>query len=211
MSVQFRSFLFLSLLWIGCSEQKGKISQYGSEDNVELPETIVTKSEITYNHKISLWTLNDRPYSGFAVSYYPDSTLMEKFAILRGKKQNKSIQWYPDGHLKNVTNYHNGKLNGEKKIWSADSLHVLIAQYNFVMGKAHGEQKKWYPDGKLFKKMNLNKGREEGIQQAFRKNGVLYANYEAREGRIFGMKKSVLCYGLEDENIKYTKIDSINF
>ena len=207
MGVQFKSFLFLSLLWIGCSEQKEKPSQSNnSVDIIEVPETITSKSVIKYNHKISLWTLDDLPYSGYVVSYYPDSSIKEKFGILHGKKQNKFIQWYPDGHLKNVTNYHRGKLHGEKKMWSADSPHILIAQYNFNSGKAHGEQKKWYPDGKLFKKMNLNKGKEEGIQQAFRKNGVLYANYEAREGRIFGMKKATLCYGLEAEKVvKYKK------
>lgn len=48
-------------------------------------------------------------------------------------------------------------------------------------------------------------GREEGLQQAFRRNGYLYANYEARNGRIFGLKKAALCYGLEDENIQYEK------
>ena len=45
-------------------------------------------------------------------------------------------------------------------------------------------------------------GKEEGIQQAFRKNGDLFANYEAKEGRIFGLKKAALCFGLEDENIQ---------
>ena len=45
-------------------------------------------------------------------------------------------------------------------------------------------------------------GKEEGIQQAFRKNGDLFANYEAREGRIFGLKKAALCFGLEDEKIQ---------
>ena len=45
-------------------------------------------------------------------------------------------------------------------------------------------------------------GREEGLQQGFRKNGVVYANYEARDGRFYGLKKAKLCYGLEDENIK---------
>lgn len=46
-------------------------------------------------------------------------------------------------------------------------------------------------------------GMEEGIQQTFRKNGALYANYEAKEGRIFGLKKAALCYGLEDQSIQY--------
>lgn len=202
MKIKFVLILFISLYWLGC-KQRQEPFQNDINVPVVVPKTTVLKSAITYNHKKSLWTLNGLPYSGFAVSYYPDSTMKEKFGILSGKKQNASIQWHPDGHFKNVTNYHNGKLHGEKKIWSADSVHVLIAHYNFNLGKAHGEQKKWYPNGKLFKKMNLNKGREEGMQQAFRKNGVLYANYEAREGRIFGMKKATLCYELEDENVQY--------
>ena len=101
------------------------------------------------------------------------------------------------------TNYHEGKINGEKKSWSPDSIHVLISHLNYVNGKPHGEQKKYYPTGELFKILNLNMGKEEGMQQAFRKNGALYANYEAREGRIFGLKKSQLCYQLDDEEVQY--------
>ncbi|NER16702.1 toxin-antitoxin system YwqK family antitoxin [Spongiivirga citrea] len=206
MKIVFWTLLFLSLLLIGCSKQKEK-SVISDNDDIfmKVPDTIVLKSALHYNHKVSLWLLKDLPYSGFVVSHYPDSSLMEKFGVLNGKKQNKFIQWFPDGHFKNVANYHLGKLHGAKKIWSVDSIHVLIAHFNYDRGKAHGEQKKWYKTGELYKKLNLNKGKEEGIQQAFRKNGALYANYEAREGRIFGLKKSALCYGLEDENVQYEK------
>ncbi len=202
MNLKFWPLLLSYVLLLGCYKQKEK--SFSSYDNVfEVPETIVSKSDLKYNHSISLWTLNDVPYSGFVVSYYRDSTLKEKFGLLDGKKQNKFIQWYPDGHFKNVANYKNGKLHGEKKIWSSDSMHILIGQFNYHTGKAHGEQKKWYPSGELFKKLNLNRGKEEGLQQAFRKNGALYANYEAREGRIFGLKKAALCYSLEDGNVRY--------
>ena len=71
------------------------------------------------------------------------------------------------------------------------------------MGKAHGTQTQWYATGELYKKLNLNMGKEDGMQQAFRKNGVLYANYEAKSGRGFGLRKSALCYGLEEEKINY--------
>ncbi len=209
MKKKFILLLFTNFLLLGCSEQKVKPSQNNNRDNIlKVPETTVSKSAVKYNHKLSLWTLNDKPYSGFAVSYYKNSILKEKFGILNGKKQNEAIQWFPDGHLKNITNYHNGKLHGEKKLWSSDSPHILIAQFNYHSGKAHGEQKKWYPSGELYKKLNLNRGKEEGIQQAFRKNGVLYANYEARGGRIFGLKKAALCYGLEDEKVQYKKRDN---
>ncbi len=206
MKIKFCFYLFLSFLCVACSEQKEKTAQSTiSENVVEVPETIVSKSTIKYNHKISLWTLNDLPFSGFAVSYYQDSTLKEKFGILNGRKQNEAIQWFPDGHFKNVTNYYKGRLHGQKKLWSAGSPHVLLAEFNYNKGKAHGKQTKWYPTGELYKKLNLNRGKEEGVQQAFRKNGALYANYEAREGRIFGLKKGALCYGLNDEEVKYRK------
>ena len=206
MKLKFLSFLLLSFLLMSCSKQKEKPTQSNTVNNAfSVPETIVLKSIIQYDHEISLWTLNDVPFSGFVVSYYKDSTMKEKFGILNGKKQNNHIQWFSDGHLKNVANYHLGKLHGEKKIWSSDSAHTLIAQLNYHTGKAHGAQKKWYATGELYKRLNLNKGKEEGIQQAFRPNGDLYANYEAREGRIFGLKKAALCYGLEDESVTYKK------
>lgn len=206
MRLFFWLLLSLNLVLIGCSKQKGKpITNNTTNTLLEIPDTLVEKSELKYNHKTSIWTLNNLPYSGFAASYYPDNNLKEKFGILHGKKQNKFIKWYPDGHFKNVATYDKGKLHGAKKIWSADSTHNLIAHYNYHTGRPHGEQKKWYPTGELFKKMNLNRGKEEGMQQAFRKNGALYANYEAREGRIFGLKKAKLCYSLEDENIQYKK------
>jgi len=191
--------LFLSLLVIACSEQKVNSSPTKNSEVLKVPEIVVLKSEVTYDHKLSLWTLNDGTYSGFVVNYYDDSTLKEKFGILNGKKQNKAIQWFPDGHLKNVANYHKGKLQGEKKVWTSDATHILIAQYNYDKGKPHGKQKKWYPTGELYKIINLSRGKEEGLQRAYRKNGVLYANYEARNGRIFGLKKGNLCYQLEDE------------
>lgn len=202
MKTYFWLLLFSCFVLPACSEQKIEPPQNKTTEKVlEVPDTSVLKSALKYNHKVSLWTLNESPYSGFAVSYYPDSTFKEKFGILNGKKQNEATQWFPDGHLKNVTNYHKGKLHGEKKLWSSDSQHVLIAHFNYQTGKAHGEQTKWYPSGELYKKLNLNRGKEEGIQQAFRKNGVLYANYEAKNGRIFGMKKANLCYQLEDETV----------
>jgi len=206
MKIFFWTLLLPNIVLMGCSEQRVKTTPSSNTEFIlEVPEKIVLRSVLQYNPKISLWTLNGLPYSGFVISYYSDNTLREKFAILDGKKQNEAIQWYPDGHLKITANYHKGKLHGEKKIWSADSVHILIAHFNYQTGKAHGEQKKWYPSGELFKKLNMYRGKEEGIQQAYRRNGALYANYEVRKGRIFGLKKAALCYGLEEEKVRYKR------
>jgi antitoxin component YwqK of YwqJK toxin-antitoxin module len=207
MKYTYTSLIILLIgILLGCTENK-EIKLLGNNDStdvvIEIPNRTIEKSFLNYNRKISLWTLNNEPYSGYAVSYYSDSTLKEKIGILNGKTESQSLTFYEDGHLKQLSNYHNGKLHGEKKLWTSNTSHVLLSHLNYQFGKPHGEQKTWYPTGELHKILNMNMGKEDNIQQAFRKNGALYANYEAKEGRIFGLKKAALCFGLEDENIQY--------
>lgn len=200
------AFAFLiSGLVLSCTEQgktKSLVSTNSFEAQIDIPIETVDQSLLNYNNKISLWTLNNQPYSGFAVLFYNDGTLNEKITLYKGKKENQSKQWYRDGNLKQIANYHKGKLHGEKKTWSSDSTHSLLSHLNYRSGKPHGEQKIWYSTGELHKRLNLNMGREEGLQQAFRQNGASYANYEAKNGRIFGLKKAKLCYGLKEEEIE---------
>lgn len=202
------SILIVCFLFIGClknNNPKDIELKDSSSTLVSIPDTITMKSKLFYDTTKSAWTLNNNLYSGYLVDYYNNKLPKEKIGILNGKKHNLDIQWYADGHYKRITTYKNGKIHGDKKIWSSDIKHTLVAHYKFVSGKPHGEQKKWYVTGELFKKMNLNMGKEEGLQQAYRKNGSLYANYEAKKGRIFGLKKAELCYSLENEKIKTIK------
>ena len=54
--------------------------------------------------------------------------------------------------------------------------------------------------------MTIVNGREEGMQQAWRRNGKIYNNYEAKNGRIFGLKRANLCFQLEEEIVQDEKI-----
>jgi hypothetical protein len=202
--------LLLAFVMVGlfssCGDRQDRQSQNQPVTvalELEIPNRTIDNSALSYDNKTSLWTLNDQLFSGYSVDFYEDGVVKEKFGILEGRKQNQSVQRYPDGHFKLMANYQRGKLHGEKKTWSPDSIHTLVSYLNYVSGKVHGEQKQWYQTGELYKKVNLNMGKEEGIQQAYRKNGALYANYEAKNGRIFGMKKAALCFGVEDQNIRY--------
>ena len=79
----------------------------------------------------------------------------------------------------------------------------MVAFLHYRKGKLHGEQKRWYDTGELFQISNINMGVEEGMQQAFRKNGKLFINYEARNGKHYGLKRSMLCVELDDEKIEF--------
>jgi antitoxin component YwqK of YwqJK toxin-antitoxin module len=50
--------------------------------------------------------------------------------------------------------------------------------------------------------MAIVNGQEEGMQKAWRENGKIYNNYEAKNGRIFGLKRASLCFQLEDEIVQ---------
>ena len=199
-------FLLCGVFGSSCTEKTVPNSVQSpsvAEVAVNLPDVTVEKSALQYDNQTSQWTLDGQLYSGYAVSFFPEGAMAEKIGFMDGKKQHRATLWFPDGHLKRIEHYQQGKLHGEKKSWSPEAGHVLVSRLNYHLGKAHGEQTLWYPTGELYKKLHLHMGIEEGMQQAFRKNGALYANYEAVKGRIFGLKKSALCYGLEDENIRY--------
>lgn len=206
--MSFRQHVIIGVVlisFLSCITKSTNVIDKSPVKYLEIPTNSIDHTLLSYDNTVSLWKLDNKPYSGYIVEYYPDSILKQKTGIIDGRKEHRSTFWHPNGKVKQIAFYHLGKLNGSKKVWSSDSTHILLSSLNYVEGKAHGEQLKWYSSGELYKKLNLNMGKEEGIQQAYRKNGDLYANYEAKEGRIFGLKKAALCFGLDDEIIQYEK------
>lgn len=193
--------LFLIAFW-SCQNnpKKGEsaIPQY------EVPTTKVAHDQLVLNSMEGIWSLGGDPYSGYSLQYYPNGNIRTKTGFYKGKKQGLSSEYYPDGHPKHQTPYHQNLMHGEVKNWFGTGGHPQLAVRNFYLGKPHGVHKKWYKNGQLFKVMNYQMGKEKGMQQAFNENGSIYANYEAKNGRVFGLKRSMLCYELEDEKtIRY--------
>ena len=46
--------------------------------------------------------------------------------------------------------------------------------------------------------MHYANGVEVGLQRAWRENGTLYANYEVRDGKRYGVVNARLCYSIKD-------------
>ncbi|MEL6593058.1 MAG: membrane-binding protein [Bacteroidota bacterium] len=198
-------FVLLSLAFLSGAtpvEKKAPSAKIVSIPRIEIPAMEVEKSNLRYDNKTSSWSLDGQCYSGYAISRFENGRLKQRFGVFEGKKHNEALVWYPNGSLKFLSNYHLGKLHGEKKMWSNEPEHILLSHLHYHLGKAHGTQKKWYPNGKIFKILNMNMGREEGLQRAFRQNGGLFANYEVRNGRNFGLKRASLCFSLADEEVQ---------
>ena len=162
-------------------------------------------SEVFLNRANSLWLFkaDSATVSGLVTEKYPNGTIAKKFMVVNGKKEGIQTSYYPDGKLKFYETFSDNRLHGGVKRWTIENGYQLLAELTYKHGKLHGQQKKWYRTGELHKVMHLNMGKEDGMQKAFRKNGVLYANYQARNGRVFGLKRSNLCYELDNEKVVY--------
>lgn len=199
--INYYSFLLVISVFFGCNTQSNN-ELVLAKDIAPIPEiesTVVDKKQIKLNSTKGQWYYNDQPFNGYAVSYYDDSGLAEKSGFFDGKREGKSYSYFNDGTIKKEALYKKNKLDGVKLTYFRNG--VLASESNYVNGKKHGFQKVWFPDGQLAKKKYLNQGKEDGLQQAWLENGSLYINYEAKNGRIFGMLRANSCYKLKDEKV----------
>lgn len=57
----------------------------------------------------------------------------------------------------------------------------------------NGEYRTWHANGQLAEIRRYVNGREEGLQQSWTADGVLFLNYEVRNGRRYGLVNSRPC------------------
>jgi len=199
---KIKTLVHLCLLVGICScgqERSTALLGNSSIDRSELAS--VNSRDLVLRAQEGLFCYNNQPFTGLAVRHYADSALAEEVVYIDGKREEVLKRWFPNGQLSQKACYRNGRLHGLSLTWWEDG--TPRSEANFENGKPHGLQKQWYRSGAIFKEQRLVHGIEEGMQKAWRENGKLYVNYEARNGRIFGLKKAGLCYEVEDEIAQY--------
>lgn len=187
-------FAFLVCLLLGCENTS---KQVASKRQIQIDTLQVLKNDLVLNQVEGIWYYNSTPFNGFSVTYYPNGNLKEKRGYYNGKRQGVARQWYENGKLRIESFYNNNRLDSVYKSWWHNE--VPSKKSHFVRGVQQGEEKQWYPNGQLAKLRHLVDGKEEGLQKGWLENGKLYVNYEAKNGRIFGMRRANACYKLEDE------------
>lgn len=164
---------------------------------LEIYNVEVDKQDLVLNPIEGKWYYKNQPYTGYSLKFHPNDTLAERLGFLNGKREGVAKRWSVNGVLRVASTYRQNKLVGVYKSWWENG--VLAEESHYVNGLKQGQEKQWYVTGQLSKVRQLMKGKEEGLQQAWLSNGKLYVNYEAKNGRIFGMLRANSCYKLEDE------------
>ncbi len=161
----------------------------------------INKTELSLRANEGLFYYKEKPFSGTALTYLANGTLVESERFVNGKRHGLLKKWYPDGTQSYQAHYQDGLLHGAGNSWWPNG--QMRTASNYVDGVTHGKQKQWYRSGVIFKEINLMQGKEQGLQKAWRENGKIYNNYEAKNGRIFGLKRSKLCFELSEEEVQY--------
>lgn len=163
----------------------------------------VTKNELTLNQIEGKWYYKGEPFNGFSMKFHSNGNAEERLGFYNGKREGIAKRWSESGVLRVESFYKQNRLVGSYKSWWENG--VLGQEAYYENGQVNGVAKEWYPSGQLAKERLLVAGKEEGLQKAWLKNGTLYVNYEAKNGRIFGMKRANSCYQLEDEVVVRSK------
>jgi hypothetical protein len=136
------------------------------------------------------------PFTGIVVDTFPGGAVRARAGYAKGRRQGKSLEYYPSGKLRWAREYRRGVKEGLHEGWWENGRRMFA--YRFRKGLYEGEALEWYPDGKPSRVMRYVHGEEKGLQRAWRPNGALYANYEVRDGRQYGIVNARLCYTVRD-------------
>lgn len=100
-------------------------------------------------------------------------------------------RWHANGRLESVRLFHGDKQVGRHLLYWPDGAPRLDATY--ADDAYDGEYRTWYSNGRRWEVRHFTRGIESGRQQAWTPTGALYLNYDARDGRHFGLVNAKPC------------------
>ncbi len=142
--------------------------------------------------------LDTTSYSGYLLTYYPDSSLKSKKGFYQGRLEGDFVSYYRNGQVFSKRPYHKGEKHGEHLGYHKNG--QLQFQYYFVDGFSQGTHRVWFPNGDLKSEMNYTDGKERGLQRVWRPDGKMRSNYVVREnGRKYGKLGLKRCAKIDSE------------
>jgi len=159
-------------------------------------QAVVLKGDASLTERNGTLYRGAEPFSGSVVAFYANGKPESREDYVRGKQQGLSLLYYPSGILQWKRTFAHGVKEGLHEGWWENGRKKF--EYSFREGLYQGDVKEWYANGVPALSMHYDKGVETGPQRAWRENGTLYANYEVRDGRQYGMLSERLCYSVKD-------------
>jgi len=187
----------LGFLFVSCSANN---TGQALRQAVNVPNFTVEETSSALRIQNGVCYYNDGLFSGYIISRFKSGALKERSPYFNGLKEGTDLSWFENGYLESERDFVKGEKEGTHKGWYEDGSKRF--EYNFKNGLADGESLDWYRNGKLFQQKNYSAGNEVSVK-AWGEAGKLYANYEVKNGVIYGLNNSTLCYTLKNERGEY--------
>ena len=166
------SILLVSVLLIGCSENRILLDELINKGTVESPIMYVEKEL----------------FSGIGFNVYDNGQLMSEMDYKNGKKDGLYKVWYENGTFMNEVNYKNGLLeDGIVKYWSEDG--DLKYEENFIDGKTVW-LKEFFKNGQKYSTFDIKDGEKDGLYKQWNKDGQLISEINYKNGKKEGISKN---------------------
>ncbi len=128
---------------------------------------------------------NGTPFSGILFKLNNGFDTVFSLCYQNGLKESRSVLYHSTGSLSEERYYSTGKKIGTAiGYWPSGTLKFT---YHYKNDLYDGVQEEWFQNGKCYSRKNFNNGYENGMQQCWDSTGLLLANYEARNGRNYGI------------------------
>jgi antitoxin component YwqK of YwqJK toxin-antitoxin module len=160
------------------------------------PAAFFNAQEHRFMTKAGVAYMDDFVFTGNQVLLYEDGDTASVVPYTDGRENGIAVYRYPGGQIKEEREFKQGRKTGTHKGWWSSG--KLRFSYSFNNDVYDGEVKDWYESGQPFKSFHYNNGVEEGMQQQYFSNGALQFNYEARNGRQFGLTGIKNCVNVRD-------------
>jgi len=110
-------------------------------------------------------------------TWYPDGQLKSISKFKNGKMYDKNLQWHKNGKKRSEFGYLDGQRNGECKEWFSNGKQK--SRHNYSRGRKTGKSTEWYENGRKKSEGNYTEGKE-GLWTYWDKSGAIHnqARYE---------------------------------
>jgi len=189
--------LVLSFIFVSCS---GMTVNRASKVIITVPDITVNADDTTLKVENGVCYFQGMPFSGYIAVNYPNGNKSELDSYFNGFKEGVSYEWYPNGVMHSERKYHNGEKSGTHYGWYDDGSKYFERNFNY--GLEEGESFQWYRSGKLYSDAIYKDGKELSVK-AWNENSKPVMNYKVKDGVIYGLNNSSLCYTLKNERGEY--------
>ncbi|MDE3251969.1 MAG: hypothetical protein KGO92_04120 [Bacteroidota bacterium] len=190
--------LFIFLMVISCRDA-GRFPQKELQKNAMhpvIPGKVVNYGDTSLHIVNGVLYEGGQPYSGMVESYFPDGKIKLRQSFYNGKEEGLRNAYYANGIPESVRYYRNGEKDSVHRGWWPNG--QLRYEYHFQMGNYEGDWKEWYASGVLMKHIIYQSGKELS-GKGWRENGKPYMSFVRKDGRLYGLINSNLCYSLRNE------------